>query len=187
MPTLFIPEDGFILQRTAFLKELGFSVATYAQESFPTGLIPLNEDPRSFLRTYKDRVSRHLLALPSYAADRPYLIITTAVFCGRRLIGHSSADQEALKILDLLSGRRHRLYTLMGLLGHPTERIEITRVKVKRLDNQEKQDLMQSFPLYPFPSLFQRKIESIMGPPGNLEGIPFLQAIHFLKGVGLLK
>jgi septum formation protein len=180
----FIPEDDFFQERHRFFSSQGLRV-----QAFPVpkimGLVLLEHSPRDFLHQWVQDVCKSL-----DGSQGTCVVIHTAIFCGRRCLGMPRSQDEAQAMIKLLSGRRHRLYTVFGF-WHPERpvckpHVVLTHVKVKQLALGEVSDLKQAFPLYPLHPLFESKIESVIGSPGNLRGIPALELMHHLRGKGLL-
>ncbi len=64
----------------------------------------------------------------------------TIVACGRRILGKPADAGEAHRMLSLLSGRRHRVYTAVTLItpaGRAIDRVNQTTVCFKRLSARE--------------------------------------------------
>lgn len=81
-------------------------------------------------------------AMPDVAAlgdDVAVLAGDTVVACGRRVLPKADSEAEARACLDLLSGRRHRVFTAIALaFGDVLKtRIVLTQVAFKRLSPAE--------------------------------------------------
>jgi septum formation protein len=117
----------------------------------PDALMPadLIEDPRKgeLPRTLAERLAREkALASAAIAEKREefsgfYLIAAdTVVSVGRRILPKCELKEEAADCLALLSGRAHRVYTavaVMGPKGPIRQRLVETRVRFKRLSTRE--------------------------------------------------
>jgi septum formation protein len=92
-------------------------------------------------RQYSTRVT-YEKALEIQKKYPDYLILSadTIICSGTRTLGKPNDAEEAKKFLNLLSGRRHRCYTTICLLG-PNQikhiRQNLTFVKFKRLNEEE--------------------------------------------------
>lgn len=77
------------------------------------------------------------------AAGNPGALILaadTVVGCGRRILDKTDDERAARKCLTLLSGRRHRVYggiAVIGPAGKLSSRIVMTQVSFKRLSDAE--------------------------------------------------
>jgi len=73
-------------------------------------------------------------------ADAVVLGADTVVACGRRVLGKAVDDAEARQYLELLSGRRHRVYGGISVIapgGVQHHRVVVTQVQFKRLTGGE--------------------------------------------------
>lgn len=184
LPVLFIPDDSFYSLRKIFFEALGVKVCPYPVTR-PQGLVLLKDPPQIALQKWiQAEADSHPLTTDTY------LFIHTGLFCGRRYLGSPTTENETNKILMLLSGRRHRLYTAFAFKkpGQPLGKIKdvLTHVKVKALSDCDKASLKDMFPLYPLRGGFEQKIISVIGAPGNLHGIPACQMHTTLQGQGYL-
>lgn len=84
------------------------------------------------------------------AARHPEALVLaadTVVACGRRILPKAETAAEVRKCLDLLSGRRHRVYggiCLRAPDGRIWERVVMTAVTLKRLSRAEIEAYVQS-------------------------------------------
>lgn len=72
--------------------------------------------------------------------DDVVLAADTVVACGRHILPKPADEREARRFLDLLSGRRHRVYggiAVMAPGGLRRERVVMTQVSFKRLSAQD--------------------------------------------------
>jgi septum formation protein len=67
--------------------------------------------------------------------DAAVLAADTTVACGRRILGKAEDEATARKYLELLSGRRHRVYTAVAVQqgDKVVHRVIMTQVKFSRL------------------------------------------------------
>ncbi len=71
----------------------------------------------------------------------------TVVACGRRILPKAEDDETARRCLDMLSGRRHTVYSGVCVIdadGGEHSRLVATRVMFKRLDRREIDDYLAS-------------------------------------------
>jgi len=89
--------------------------------------------------TYARRMAREkALAVADPAAH--VLAGDTVVACGRRVLPKAEDEATARQCLELLSGRRHRVFSAVALLapdGTLRERLSETQVRFKRLSAEE--------------------------------------------------
>jgi septum formation protein len=135
----------------------------------------IDEDPRKaeLPRDYCTRIAAEkLAAIPSDAHDIA-LCADTTVALGRRILGKPADEAEARRFLDLLSGRRHRVYTALSVKrGDRTwHRVSESRVRMKRLSEAEREGYLAT-------GDWQGKAGgySIQGPAGAF--IPWISGSH---------
>lgn len=101
----------------------------------------IDEAPRKgeLPRPYCARIAAEKVAAVEAGADDVVLCADTTVALGRRILGKPVDAAEARAFLDLLSGRRHRVYTGLAIRrgARVWERVVESRVKVKRLSAPE--------------------------------------------------
>jgi septum formation protein len=114
------------------------------------GLAPATVDPAEIDETPLEGESARRLALRLARAkaaisaarhpDAFVLAADTVVAVGRRLLGKPADEAEARRMLDLISGRAHRVLTAVAAVapgGRTGARLSETRVRFKRLTEQE--------------------------------------------------
>jgi septum formation protein len=135
----------------------------------------INEDPKKaeLPRDYCARIAAEKLAAIPAGPDDIALSADTTVALGRRILGKPADKDEARRFLDLLSGRRHRVYTALSVKrGDRTwHRITEARVRMKRLTEAEREGYLAS-------GDWQGKAGgySIQGPAGAF--IPWISGSH---------
>lgn len=122
-----------------------------------------------------------------------YLVLgaDTVVSCGRRVLDKARDEGEARRYLELLSGRRHRVYggiAVTGKTGTISRRVVITQVQFKRLsereiDNyiatEEWRDKAGAYAIQGYAGAFVRKIN---GSYTNVVGLPLYETLALLRG-----
>ena len=99
---------------------------------------PLKKElPRLYsMRVAKEKVIRVSLLYP----EKFILSADTVVCCGRRILPKAETEDQALECLELISGRRHRVYTAVYLYT-PSKKLHcrsvMTVVRIKRLSIKE--------------------------------------------------
>jgi septum formation protein len=89
---------------------------------------------------YCARIARQKAAAIAAGPDDIVLSADTTVALGRRILGKPVDADEARRFLDLLSGRRHRVYTALAVRRGERlwERLVEARVKMKPLSPAER-------------------------------------------------
>ena len=90
-------------------------------------------------RVYCERVTAAKLAAVEALDDDVVLCADTTVAVGRRILGKPADADEAVVFLRLISGRRHKVVTALGVRRgtRSWRRTSVTSVKVKRLSDAE--------------------------------------------------
>ncbi len=117
----------------------------------------------------------------------------TVVGCGRRVLPKAGDEAQAREFLQLLSGRRHRVYggvAVVGPDGKVLERLVTTAVVFKRLEAREIDRYLASgewrgkagaYAIQGRAAMFVRKI---IGSHSNVVGLPLFETAALLKGLG---
>ena len=131
------------------------------------------------------------------AADHPNHFVLgadTVVACGRRILPKAEDPATARKCLSLLSGRRHRVFGGVALIG-PDGRIALRRVQsavaFKRLSDAEMDWYLDSGEWqgkaggYAIQGLAARFVREIIGSYSNIVGLPLFETAQLLTGRGV--
>ncbi len=155
----------------------------------------INEDPHKgeLPRPYVERMAREKAQAIPCADDEVILAADTTVAVGRRILGKPENADEARAFLDLLGGRRHRVYTAIAVktADHLRTRTVESRVQMKRLSQTEREGYIAT-------NDWQGKAGgySIQGPAGAfipwisgshsaIVGLPLTETAHLLQGAGV--
>lgn len=124
------------------------------------------------------------------------LAADTVVGVGRRILPKTETEDEARACLKLLSGRAHRVYTgvcVIGLDGKAHSRISETRLKMKRLSAQEQDAYILSAQWrgkaggYGIQGLAGAFIISLSGSYTAVVGLPIYETRNLLTSLGVTK
>ncbi|VBB68864.1 Septum formation protein Maf [invertebrate metagenome] len=150
-----------------------------------------NERPASYVvRLARERaavVAEQHVGLHVLAAN-------TVVSCGRRLLSKTETIDDARRCLDLLSGRRHRVYggiCLRTPQGRSAVRVVATIVTFKRLDDHERRAYLAAGEWhgqvggYAIQGEAAAFVRFITGSYSNVVGLPLYETATLLKGAGL--
>lgn len=117
----------------------------------------------------------------------------TVVGVGRRILPKAETEAEARKCLDLMSGRRHRIYGGVALIrpdGSALQRLVTTDVRFKRLDHSEIMDYLASGEWqgkaggYAIQGRAAMFVAWIGGSYSNVVGLPLHETAGLLRGAG---
>ncbi len=125
--------------------------------------------------------------------DAFVLAADTVVAVGRRDLGKASSKDEAQRYLEMLSGRKHRVYTGISLvtpLQKQISKVITSHVTFKHLDSSDIQNYLLSnewqgkagaYAIQGLGSLFVRQIQ---GSYSNIVGLPLFEVSNLLNGNG---
>lgn len=117
----------------------------------------------------------------------------TVVACGRRILPKPEEAGEARRCLQRLSGRGHRVYggvCVVGPDGTVRRRLVQTVVRFKRLEESEIESYIASGEWqgkaggYAIQGLAAALVRSINGSYSNVVGLPLFEVSQLLKGLG---
>ena len=166
----------------------------------PDKIIPANIDETPFKNEmpipYAARMakSKAMHTLESVSDKNSFILSAdTVVAVGRRILGKAENIDDAVRCLDLLSGRTHRVITSVCVIT-PTKKLcqknAITKVKFKHLSAEEKKLYLDSkewqgkaggYAIQGMASLF---IHEIIGSYSGVVGLPLYETGCLLKGNG---
>lgn len=117
----------------------------------------------------------------------------TVVGLGRRILPKAEAEAQARHCLELMSGRRHRVYGGVALIapdGRLTRRLVATDVRFRRLDRDDVRRYLASGEWrgkaggYAIQGLAATFVAWIGGSYSNVVGLPLFETAALLKGAG---
>ena len=154
------------------------------------------EMPRSLvtrLARAKAEAARDLIADDKELAEAYVLAADTVVTHGRNIFGKPKNVEEALAMLQRLSGRSHRVLTGLCLIT-PEDRVRLkiidTRVRFKRLSKEEIESYLASrewrgkaggYAIQGFAGCF---VQKLVGSYTNVVGLPLTEVCTMLVGEG---
>lgn len=121
------------------------------------------------------------------------LAADTVVACGRRILPKAVTRDQARSCLELLSGRRHRVYGGICVAspdGRATTRVAMTMVQLKRLTADELRAYLDSGEWegkaggYAIQGLAAAFVPAINGSYSNVVGLPLAETLALLQGLG---
>lgn len=121
------------------------------------------------------------------------LAADTVVACGRRILPKTATREEAKHCLELLSGRRHRVYTGVAITapdGRKNARVVMTMVHFKRLAAEQLMHYLDRGEWqgkaggYAIQGLAEAFVTSIHGSYSNVVGLPLQASADLLSGLG---
>ena len=176
-------------RRLELLKQINF----YPNEIFKP---EINEDPqkKELPILYVKRMAKEKM----YVVKKKFpndLILTadTIVYVGRRIIDKTNEQSKAIKFLELLSGRRHRVSTAFNLYCKDkidSLRVVTSVVKMKRLTENEIKSYIETDEwkgkagAYGIQGSAEKFIQFISGSYTNIVGLPLNQVYGSLNSIG---
>ena len=121
------------------------------------------------------------------------LAADTVVACGRRILPKAETKEDVALCLNLLSGRRHKVFGGIALItpeGKTIFRLVTTNVQFKNLSKEERGDYIESGEGigkaggYAIQGLAAGYIKSINGSYSNIVGLSIYDTLQMLKGNG---
>jgi len=164
----------------------------------PDDIVPAEIDESPL----KGELPRHLAG--RLAADKAQAVVTdfpdayvlaadTVVACGRRVLGKAKDEQEAREFLNLLSGRRHRVWGGICVIapgGASHKRVVSTSVGIKRLTGGEISNYLASGEwqgkagAYAVQGRAAGFISAVNGSYSNVVGLGLYETVQLLRGLG---
>jgi septum formation protein len=121
------------------------------------------------------------------------LAADTTVAVGRRILPKPELLEDANACLRMLSGRTHRVYSGLALIG-PNDRVRTrlveTRVRFKRLSNEDLESYLASGEWrgkaggYAIQGLAGSFVVKLVGSYQNVVGLPLYETVQLLAGEG---
>jgi septum formation protein len=162
----------------------------------PAAIVPADVDETP-LKEEKPRELATRLALTKGRAVAPTgdftLSADTVVGVGRRILPKAETEAEARRCLELMSGRRHRVYGGVALIkpdGSALQRLVVTDVRFKRLEASEITAYLASGEWqgkaggYAIQGRAAMFVAWIGGSYSNIVGLPLHETAGLLRGAG---
>lgn len=170
------------------------------------GIVPDNIVPADIDETpLKDELPQHLCVrlarakAEKVASEHPGAIVLgadTVVACGRRDLGKPVDEADARRMLERLSGRRHKVFgglCVIGAGGKATTRLCATTVAFRRLSMADIDAYIESREWegkaggYAVQGLAARYVKFISGSHSNIVGLSVYDAVAMLESAGYKK
>ena len=176
-------------RRLELLKQINF----YPNEIFKP---EINEDPqkKELPILYVKRMAKEKMDVVKKKFPNDLILTAdTIVYVGRRIIDKTNEKSKAIKLLELLSGRRHRVSTAFNLYCKDkidSLRVVTSVVKMKRLTDNEIKSYIESNEwkgkagAYGIQGSAEKFIQFISGSYTNIVGLPLNQVYGSLNSIG---
>jgi septum formation protein len=178
-------------RRLELLRQIGIEPAAVIPAEIPEHPQPRELPAKLALRLAAAKAD----AVAAQHAGAVVLGADTVVACGRRILPKAETRREAADCLKLLSGRRHRVYGGIAVIGADRRcatRLVATAVMFKRLDDKEIAAYLDSgewqgkaggYAIQGRAAAFAR---SINGSYTNVVGLDLFATAALLRGIGLV-
>ena len=176
-------------RRLELLKQINF----YPNEIFKP---EINEDPqkKELPILYVKRMAKEKMDVVKKKFPNDLILTAdTIVYVGRRIIDKTNEQSKAIKFLELLSGRRHRVSTAFNLYCKDkidSLRVVTSVVKMKRLTDNEIKSYIKTNEwkgkagAYGIQGSAEKFIQFISGSYTNIVGLPLNQVYGSLNSIG---
>ena len=181
-------------RRLALLAQLGVVPAEVVAADLDEGVLP-GELPRVHAARLAVEKARAVAGRLGPAAETTAILAgDTVVACGRRILPKAEDAPTARACLEHLSGRRHRVYGAVALLGPGEtlrERMVMTQVTMKRLSQAEQDTYLESREWegkaggYAIQGLAAAFISQLSGSYSNVVGLPLFETARLLEAAGI--
>ena len=176
-------------RRLELLKQINF----YPNEIFKP---EINEEPqkKELPILYVKRMAKEKMEVVKKKFPNDLILTAdTIVYVGRRIIDKTNDKSKAIKFLELLSGRRHRVSTAFNLYCRDkidSLRVVTSIVKMKRLTENEIKSYIETNEwkgkagAYGIQGSAEKFIQFISGSYTNIVGLPLNQVYGSLNSIG---
>ena len=176
-------------RRLELLKQINF----YPNEIFSP---EINENPhkKELPILYVKRMAKEKMDVVKKKFPNDLILTAdTIVYVGRRIIDKTNEKSKAIKFLELLSGRRHRVSTAFNLYCKDkidSLRVVTSVVKMKRLTENEIKSYIETDEwkgkagAYGIQGSAEKFIQFISGSYTNIVGLPLNQVYGSLNAIG---
>lgn len=132
-------------------------------------------------------------ALAKQYSNDYLLTADTTVAVGRRILGNPADEAEATRMMHLLAGRNHRVYTAIVVRapdGRTASRLVESRVKVKNIADADINAAIATGEWkgraggYSYIGYFSRFIQKTIGSSSGILGLPAYETANLLTGLG---
>ncbi len=155
--------------------------ASVAEDRYP------GESPRAFVQRLAEEKARAVTPGPGDIV----LGADTVVAIGPEVLGKPDGDQDACRMLRLLAGREHSVYTGICILCKQRCVVDLaaTRVQFAELSEEEIQEYIRTGEprdkagAYAIQGLASRFVTSIAGCYQNVVGLPVSLVYRYLKAI----
>ncbi len=180
-------------RRLELLRQIGIEPGSVEHPDFNEATLQ-GELPRAYAQRMAREKTRSIAARHDGDLQQKLVLgADTVVACGRRILPKAIIEDDARRCLDMLSGRAHQVFTAIAVAAEKEliqERLVKTRVKFKRLSDQEKNQYLASGEWqgkaggYAAQGAAAAFIMALNGSYSNVVGLPLYETAQLLSGMG---
>lgn len=173
-------------QRIALLRQIAYE---------PKKIIPANicedclahEEPLPYVRRM---ALEKALKIAQAHPNENILACDTIVAVGKRILHKAQNDEEQTKVMNMLSGRTHRVISSVCLInkkGKISQKTVSSKITMKRLTSPEIKDYVESKEWYGacgyrIEGYMAGYVSRILGSYSGIIGLPLYETLNLLKG-----
>ena len=117
----------------------------------------------------------------------------TVIVCGTKIIQKSHTNEEQIKVMQMLSGKTHRVLTgvcVVDAKGKVVVKLNTTKIKMKKLSSKEILEYVDSKEWegcagYKIEGKLAGFVKQIIGSYSGVVGLPLFEARNLLIGAGV--
>lgn len=188
-------EHDFILasgspQRRRLLEQIGVTPKMVHPADIDESVLK-NEKPLPYIR----RIARAKAeAVARQFPNENILSADTVIVAGLKIIQKSHSDEEQTAVMNLLSGRTHRVITSVCLIdknGKTSQKTVTTKIVMKHLSRQEISSYVTSGEWhgvcgYKIEGLLAGFVKQIIGSYSGVVGLPLYETKNLLNSAGII-
>src|SRR5690606_19673516 len=151
-----------------------------------------DESPERYVRRLAEAKADTVWAA-TQSAPRPVLAADTTVVLDRRVLGKPADADEALAMLEALSGRTHRVLTAVALRGAAgvSSIVSVSEVRFRATTDAERRaycetgepfDKAGGYGIQGFGAVF---VQHLSGSYSGVMGLPLCETVLLLEGAGV--
>lgn len=176
-------------QRIALLRQIGFEPAKICPADIDESSMP-KEKPLPYVRRMALQKAQRVAELNP---ENNILACDTVVCVGNRIIHKSENEEEQRKVMNLLSGRTHKVISSVCLIdktGKAHQRTISTRITMKmlsavELENYVKEGEWRGVCGYKIEGKLAAYVTRLVGDYSSVVGLPLNATMNLLNGVGI--
>ncbi len=176
-------------QRKALLLQIGFE----PDEIAPADIDETPQRGEKPCQYVKRMAKEKALAVAATHQGRVVLASDTVIVVGNRIIQKAKSDDEQRRVMELLSGKSHRVLTGVCVIdrrGKLSLRLNTNKIKMKHLSSSEINDYVasrewQGCAGYKIEGLMGGFVEKLVGSYSGVVGLPLYEARNLLIGAGV--